>query len=101
MEREGRASVKTPLLDHGSERGIVKHPFPMNWFLSPWKLGQWVYQIIKFGIVQYVSFYLGRKYLLCSFVNSSFPFIMPCKINYDILMADDYKITYCRFSCNS
>ncbi|XP_075476136.1 protein LAZ1 isoform X1 [Primulina tabacum] len=55
MEREGRTSMKTPLLDHhGSERGIVKHPFPMNCFLKPWKLGQWVYQVIKFGIVQYM-----------------------------------------------
>ncbi|KAL8511073.1 hypothetical protein ACS0TY_017768 [Phlomoides rotata] len=54
MEREGRASVKTPLLEHGSERGIVKHPFPMNCFLKPWKLGRWVYQVIKFGIVQYM-----------------------------------------------
>ncbi|KAL0300245.1 UNVERIFIED_CONTAM: protein LAZ1 [Sesamum angustifolium] len=54
MEREGRASAKTPLLDHGSERGIVKHPFPMNYILKPWKLGRWVYQVIKFGIVQYM-----------------------------------------------
>lgn len=60
MEREGRASVKAPLLDHGSERGIVKHPFPMNYILKPWKLGQWVYQVIKFGIVQYVSSHLDR-----------------------------------------
>ncbi|KAL0405909.1 UNVERIFIED_CONTAM: protein LAZ1 [Sesamum latifolium] len=41
-------------LDHGSERGIVKHPFPMNYILKPWKLGRWVYQVIKFGIVQYM-----------------------------------------------
>ncbi|GER48192.1 hypothetical protein STAS_25345 [Striga asiatica] len=54
MEREGRTSVKAPLLDHGSERGIVKHPFPLNLFLKPWKLGGWVYQAIKFGIVQYM-----------------------------------------------
>ncbi|CAI9787608.1 unnamed protein product [Fraxinus pennsylvanica] len=54
MKREGCISAKTPLLDHGSERGIVKHHFPMNLILKPWKLGQWVYQVIKFGIVQYV-----------------------------------------------
>jgi hypothetical protein len=54
MEREGRASSKTPLLEHSSERGTVKHPFPMNFFLKPWKLGQWFYQVIKIGIVQYV-----------------------------------------------
>ncbi|XP_027183619.1 protein LAZ1 isoform X1 [Coffea eugenioides] len=54
MEREGRASSKTPLLDHGSERGIIQHHFPFNLLLKPWKLSQWVYQVIKFGIVQYM-----------------------------------------------
>lgn len=54
MERQGRASSKIPLLEHSSERGTVKHPFPMNFFLKPWKLGQWFYQVIKIGIVQYV-----------------------------------------------
>ncbi|CAI9090402.1 OLC1v1025165C1 [Oldenlandia corymbosa var. corymbosa] len=56
MEREGRAGSKVPLLehDHGHERGIVKHHFPFNYFLKPWKLNQWVYQVIKFGIVQYM-----------------------------------------------
>lgn len=54
MERQGRASSKTPLLEHGLEKGTVKHPFPMNYFVKPWKLGEWFYQIIKFGIVQYV-----------------------------------------------
>ena len=58
MEREGRASSKTPLLDHGSERGIIQHHFPFNLFMKPWKLSQWVYQVIKFGIVQYVSLLL-------------------------------------------
>ncbi|KAJ4829730.1 Protein laz1, partial [Turnera subulata] len=49
MEREGRASSKTPLLEHGSEhkRGIVKHPFPMNYMLKPWKLGRWFYQVVN------------------------------------------------------
>lgn len=55
MEREGRAASKMPLLEHDSEKGVVKHLFPMNYFLKPWKLGQWVFQVIKFGIVQYVS----------------------------------------------
>ncbi|CAB4290997.1 unnamed protein product [Prunus armeniaca] len=54
MEREGRASSKTPLLEYSSEKGTVKHPFPMNYILKPWKLGQWFYQIVKFGIVQYM-----------------------------------------------
>ncbi|KAJ7967082.1 Protein LAZ1 [Quillaja saponaria] len=54
MEREGRSNSKTPLLEYNSERGTVKHPFPMNYFLKPWKLGRWFYQIVKFGIVQYM-----------------------------------------------
>ncbi|KAI8524759.1 hypothetical protein RHMOL_Rhmol13G0173900 [Rhododendron molle] len=52
MEREGR--TKAPLLEHGVERGTIKHPFPMNYFIKPWKLGQWVYQVIKLGIIQYM-----------------------------------------------
>ncbi|KAK6946524.1 Organic solute transporter subunit alpha/Transmembrane protein 184 [Dillenia turbinata] len=54
MEREGRASSKTPLLEHGSEKGTIKHPFPMNYLFKPWRLGRWLYQVIKFGIVQYM-----------------------------------------------
>lgn len=54
MEREGRASSKTPLLEYSSEKGTVKHPFPMNYFIKPWKLGQWFYQVVKIGIVQYM-----------------------------------------------
>lgn len=56
MEREGRAHLQTPLLDQSSDKGMIKHIFPMNLFLQPWQLGQRVYQIIKAGIVQYVSF---------------------------------------------
>ncbi|XP_042063317.1 protein LAZ1-like isoform X1 [Salvia splendens] len=55
MRREGRAGMKAPLLDdHGHERGIVKHPFPLNYILKPWKLDQWVYQVMRIGIVQYM-----------------------------------------------
>ncbi|CAI0407713.1 unnamed protein product [Linum tenue] len=54
MERQGRASTKTPLLEHGHEKGTVKHPFPMNYFVKPWRLGRWFYQVVKFGIVQYM-----------------------------------------------
>lgn len=54
MERQGRTAAKDPLLEHYSEHGIVKHPFPMNYVLKPWKLGQWFYQVIKIGIVQYM-----------------------------------------------
>ncbi|GKF03148.1 organic solute transporter OST-alpha [Tanacetum coccineum] len=54
MEREGRASLKSPLLEQHSDKGIIKHIFPMNLFLEPWQLGQRVYLIIKAGIVQYM-----------------------------------------------
>ncbi|KAK9287304.1 hypothetical protein L1049_015717 [Liquidambar formosana] len=54
MERQGRTISTAPLLEHSSERGTVTHPFPMNYFLKPWKLGKWFYQVIKIGIVQYM-----------------------------------------------
>ncbi|CAN1307843.1 Protein LAZ1 homolog 1 [Linum perenne] len=54
MDRQGRASTKTPLLENAKDKGAVKHPFPMNYFLKPWRLGQWFYQVVKFGIVQYM-----------------------------------------------
>nr|KYP44468.1 Transmembrane protein 184C family [Cajanus cajan] len=54
MERQAPASLKTPLLQHSSDKGTVNHPFPLNYFLKPWKLGSGFYQIVKFGIVQYV-----------------------------------------------
>ncbi|EPS69016.1 hypothetical protein M569_05748, partial [Genlisea aurea] len=54
MEREGRASAKAPLLDHGHQQGIIKHPFPLKYFMKPWVLDRWVYQVLKIGIVQYM-----------------------------------------------
>ncbi|XP_077220706.1 protein LAZ1-like isoform X2 [Tasmannia lanceolata] len=54
MKRQGRSSSKTPLLQHNSEKGVVKHPFPMKYILKPWRLGKWFYQVVKFGIVQYM-----------------------------------------------
>ncbi|GAA0156551.1 hypothetical protein Leryth_010086 [Lithospermum erythrorhizon] len=54
MDREGRTRYKTPLLHQHSDKGIINHPFPMKYFLKPWKLGGWLYQVIKFGIVQYM-----------------------------------------------
>ncbi|XP_010555181.1 PREDICTED: protein LAZ1 isoform X1 [Tarenaya hassleriana] len=54
MERQGRMSFKTPLLDHNDDKGTIKHPFPMNYILKPWRLGRWLYQVVKFGIVQYM-----------------------------------------------
>lgn len=71
MEREGRAALKTPLLHHfSSDRGTVKHPFPIKYFLKPWKLGRRFYQIVKFGIVQYVCFSISLT--LSSFIFSFF-----------------------------
>ncbi|XP_027356678.1 protein LAZ1 isoform X1 [Abrus precatorius] len=54
MERQARITVKTPLLHHSSDQGTISHPFPINYFLKPWKLGSGFYQIVKFGIVQYM-----------------------------------------------
>ncbi|GAB4853089.1 Protein laz1 [Ancistrocladus abbreviatus] len=54
MERQGRSASLAPLLEQCSEKGVIKHPFPMNYFLKPWKLGEWLYQVIKSGIVQYM-----------------------------------------------
>ncbi|XP_050232683.1 protein LAZ1 isoform X3 [Mercurialis annua] len=55
MERKGRVSYKTPLLEHGDDdHGLVKHPFPMKYFCKSWRLGKWFYQVVKFGIVQYM-----------------------------------------------
>ncbi|CDY63486.1 BnaAnng18920D [Brassica napus] len=55
MQRQGRKSFKTPLLlDHNDDKGTIKHPFPMNLFLKPWRLSHWFYQVVKFGIVQYM-----------------------------------------------
>ncbi|XP_019151780.1 PREDICTED: protein LAZ1-like isoform X2 [Ipomoea nil] len=38
MQRQGRESSKAPLLDHDHEKGIIKHPFPMNYLFKPWPL---------------------------------------------------------------
>lgn len=79
MERQGRAalSLKTPLLLHSSsDRGTVKHPFPLNYFLKPWTLGRRFYQIVKFGIVQYVRFYVSptlSSFVIFFLLNLSYP----------------------------
>ncbi|KAG2244186.1 hypothetical protein Bca52824_093974 [Brassica carinata] len=40
MQRQGRRkSFNTPLLlDHIDDKATIKHPFPMNLFLKPWRL---------------------------------------------------------------
>ncbi|XP_057436648.1 protein LAZ1 isoform X2 [Lotus japonicus] len=57
MERQGRSASKTPLLLHHHShdyKGTVNHPFPLKYFLKPWILTRRFYQIVKFGIVQYM-----------------------------------------------
>ncbi|KAF3773377.1 LAZ1 protein [Nymphaea thermarum] len=39
MKSQGRLSAKTPLLEQDYEKGFVRHPFPIKYFLKPWKLG--------------------------------------------------------------
>ncbi|XP_074586992.1 protein LAZ1-like isoform X3 [Curcuma longa] len=54
LNRQGGVTSKTTLLENAFEKGIIKHPFPMNYFLKPWRLSEWFYQNIKIGIVQYM-----------------------------------------------
>ncbi|CAL9112717.1 unnamed protein product [Musa textilis] len=54
LKRQGATISITPLLENALEKGVIKHPFPMNYILKPWRLGEWFYQIIKIGIVQYM-----------------------------------------------
>ncbi|XP_064955389.1 protein LAZ1-like isoform X3 [Musa acuminata AAA Group] len=54
LKRQGATISNTPLLENASEKGVIKHPFLMNYILKPWRLGEWFYQIIKIGIVQYM-----------------------------------------------
>jgi hypothetical protein len=54
LKREGGTDSGEPLLDHASEKGIIHHHFPVNFILKPWRMGARFYQIIKFGIFQYV-----------------------------------------------
>ncbi|WOK94780.1 protein LAZ1 [Canna indica] len=54
LSRQGASCSNASLLENASEKGVIKHPFPMNYILKPWRLGEWFYQIIKIGIVQYM-----------------------------------------------
>ncbi|KAF7003003.1 hypothetical protein CFC21_018393 [Triticum aestivum] len=54
LKREGGSDSRQPLLHHASEKGIIHHHFPVNYILKPWRMGTRFYQIIKFGIFQYV-----------------------------------------------
>ncbi|KAJ7295140.1 hypothetical protein O6H91_Y211300 [Diphasiastrum complanatum] len=63
FERQAKIGPRTPLLIHSGGRAVVKHPLPLNFCMPPWSLGQDFYDIVKFGIVQYVSvtlfFFMG------------------------------------------
>lgn len=54
LKREGGEDSGEPLLHHASEKGVIHHHFPINYIIKPWRLGVRFYQIIKFGIFQYV-----------------------------------------------
>ncbi|TVU07538.1 hypothetical protein EJB05_40898, partial [Eragrostis curvula] len=54
LKKEGGSGSDAPLLGLASEQRYVNHPFPMNYLLNPWPLGEWFYLIIKFGLVQYM-----------------------------------------------
>lgn len=54
LNREGGSGSAAPLLGQTSEQRYVNHPFPMNYMLKPWPLGEWFYLVIKFGLVQYM-----------------------------------------------
>ncbi|KAG8068005.1 hypothetical protein GUJ93_ZPchr0005g15858 [Zizania palustris] len=54
MEGQFQISESSPMLDVGYDYGIVKHPFPLNWFMRNWYLGPDFYHAVKIGIVQYM-----------------------------------------------
>ncbi|XP_006654651.1 protein LAZ1 homolog 1 [Oryza brachyantha] len=54
MEGRFQISESSPLLDLDYDYGIVKHPFPLNWFMRNWYLGPDFYHAVKVGIVQYM-----------------------------------------------
>jgi hypothetical protein len=55
LKKEGGGSGSdAPLLGHASEERLVNHPFPMNYMLNPWPIGEWFYIVVKSGLVQYV-----------------------------------------------
>uniref|UniRef100_A0ACD5XQ05 Uncharacterized protein n=1 Tax=Avena sativa TaxID=4498 RepID=A0ACD5XQ05_AVESA len=54
MEGQFQPNESSPLLDVDYDYGIVKHPFPLNWFMRNWYLGPDFYYAVKIGIVQYM-----------------------------------------------
>lgn len=54
LKKEGSSGSDAPLLGNASEERHVNHPFPMNYMLNPWPVGEWFYLVVKFGLVQYM-----------------------------------------------
>ena len=50
----------------------VVHPIPFRWALSSWPLGRSFYDTAKFGIVQYVSYFITGSEFLASILMSSY-----------------------------
>lgn len=91
LKKEGGSGSDAPLLGQASEQRYVHHPFPMNYLLKPWPLGEWFYLVIKFGLVQYVCGSLSSTPLtLHSMVMKLIHFPWPG--------TDDNKINMC-YSC--
>lgn len=68
MEDQFQPSDSSPLLDIDYDYGIVKHPFPLNWFMRNWYLGPDFYYAVKIGIVQYVRILWWQAFYLCAFL---------------------------------
>ncbi|KAL8141345.1 hypothetical protein V2J09_007366 [Rumex salicifolius] len=54
MERKSVVSSDAPLLDEACSYGVVEHPFPLNYLIREWYLGEDFYHSVKIGIVQYM-----------------------------------------------
>ncbi|WVZ83731.1 hypothetical protein U9M48_030849, partial [Paspalum notatum var. saurae] len=93
LKREGGEDSGEPLLHDASENGVIHHHFPINYILKPWRLGVRFYQIIKFGIFQYVII----KMLTASLSLILQPFGVYCdgEFNWGVLNFSQYWALYC------
>lgn len=92
LKKEGGSGSDAPLLGQASEQRYVNHPFPMNYMLKSWPLGEWFYLVIKFGLVQYVCVSL-------SFVTTALQRVVQIRTNsFSCSWTDDNKINMC-YSC--
>jgi hypothetical protein len=91
LKREGGSGSAVPLLGQASEQRYVNHPFPMNYMLKPWPLGEWFYLVIKFGLVQYVCASIFDHMALQRVVKN-------LTNKFSLSFTDDNKINMC-YSC--